>query len=235
MRSSPLQIDRLKAFPDFRELPDDAARSLVSRLRVTHVDAGTTLVMQGSPCAYFPLVLSGQARIYVTDPDGREITLYRLGPGQGCVLAAACAICNLPLPGSVDVETGGEGLFIPAPLFRDWVEHHSFWRDYAFSLIAHQLGKVLAVTNDLAFRNLDSRIAAFLLQQVGESDDSLRMTHQQLADELGTRREVTSRILKQMENQRLVHLARGHIQIIDRSGLRQRAAPAAFAFSDKSY
>lgn len=235
MRSSPLQIDRLKAFPDFRDLPEDAARGLLSHVRVTHVEADTTLVVQGSPCAYFPLVISGQARIYVTDPNAREITLYRLGPGQGCVLAAACAICDLPLPGSVDVETGGEGLFIPAPLFRDWVEHHSFWRDYAFSLIAHQLGRVLAVTNDLAFRNLDSRIAAFLLRQVGDTGDCLRITHQQLADELGTRREVTSRILKQMENEKLVRLARGQVRIVDRRGLRHRAAPVAFEFGDKSY
>ncbi|MCB1036516.1 MAG: Crp/Fnr family transcriptional regulator [Acidobacteria bacterium] len=229
-------LERVQSFPDFHALPEPAARDLQAGAQVQRAGADTLLALQGAPCEFFPLVLSGRARIFVTDLDGRQITLYRLGPGQGCVLAAACSVSDEPLPGSVVVEASGEGLFIPAPVLRAWVERHPFWRSYVFSLIARQLGQVVAITNDLAFRHLDSRIAGFLLQEAAETGGVVQTTHQSLALELGTRREVASRILKSFEHDGLVRLERGAVRLLDREALQERAgecAPAAVV-GDKS-
>ncbi len=219
--------DRLRGFPDFAKLPDETGAELQEKVSITCVSAHETLAAQGEPCLYFPVVLSGQARIFAMDEDGREITLYRLDPGEGCVLAAACSLSEEPMPGSVTVEAAGEGLFIPAALFRAWVERHTFWREYVFRLIAHQLGRVVAITNELAFRRLDTRIAALLVRQ-GTLNQRLELTHQAVALELGTRREVVSRILKGFEQDGLVKLERGVIQLRDHPGLTKRAGLGSF-------
>ncbi len=216
-------LERLQSFPDFQELPEEVARDLVRETRVQSVSTETILTVQGSPCSFFHVVLRGRARIFVTSIEGREMTLYRLGPGEGCVLAAACAVSEEPLPGSVVVEAGAEGLFIPAVTLRDWVEKHPFWRRYVFSLIAQQLGRVLAITNNLAFQHLDARIANFLLQEAEASAGIVRATHQTIALELGTRREVTSRILKRFEQDGLVRLERGAVRLLDRERLADQA------------
>lgn len=217
----------IRNFPDFAALPDAAGDDLVQRSRVLPVPSNKVVAVQGSPCEFFPLVLSGRARIYAMDEDGREITLYRIGPGDGCVLSAACSVSDAPLPGFVTVEVGGEALFIPAEVFRSWVEEHRFWRDYVFTLVARQLGQVVAVTNDLAFRRLDARIAAFLLNSLENDGEAVRVTHHAVAMEVGTRREVASRILKDLELDGILELGRAVVRVRDRRALAERAAHAA--------
>lgn len=216
-------FDRLRSFRDFAEMPDEAGTELARRARVLPVNAQEMLATQGSPCTVFPLVLAGRARIFVMDDEGREITLYRLSPGDGCVLAAACSVSDMPLPGFSICEVTGEGLFIPSATLRSWIDRHSFWREYVFSLVAKQLGQVVAVTNDLAFRRLDTRIASFLLQGAERSGGVVRATHQEVALEVGSRREVVSRILKGFEQDGLLTLERGAIRVEDRRGLAARA------------
>lgn len=221
----PATAEALRAFRDFSDLSDEAGSELPERAVILRVDAEQVLATQGSPCEYFPLVLSGRARIFTMDEDGREVTLYRLDPGDGCVLAAMCALSDAPLPGSVVVEAAGEGMLIPARILRGWVERHTFWRQYVFSLVARQLGQVLAITNELAFRRLDTRIAAHLLRSSEPDGTEVRATHQAIALEVGTRREVVSRILKEFEQAGVVSLGRGVVRLIDRPALRRQANP----------
>lgn len=216
-------IDRLRTFTDFGALPDEAGEDLTSEGQLAFVESGFVMSRQGDSMAVYPLVLSGRARIFVMDEDGREITLYRLEPGDGCVLAATCAISETPSPGFSVVEAAGEALLIPATALRNWVDRHPFWRDYVFSLIARQLGAVVAVTNELAFRRLDTRIAGFLLRSAGSPSRRIEMTHQAIALEVGTRREVVSRILKGLEQEGLLRLERGSIEVRDPGALAARA------------
>lgn len=222
MAVSPL-IERLRTFEDFAAVPDDAASALDEQAQIMSVDAGRTLNAQGAPCVVFPLVLSGCARIFVTDADGREITLYRLRPGHGCVLAATCAVTGIMSPGFTVVETAGDAAVIPAEALRSWIDRFPFWRNYVFTLVARELSHVLSVTNDLAFRRLDSRIASLLLEQDGETPGEVRMTHEAVAREVGTRREVASRILKGLEQDGVVALERGVIRVRDSDALADRA------------
>ena len=220
-------LDRVRSFPDFAQMPIEAGADLVESGLVRSVTPDEILATQGSYPQFFPLVLSGQARIYAMDEDGREFTLYRVHPGDGCVLAAACSVSGEPLPGFVVIESAGEALLIPADALRAWVDRHRFWRDYVFSLVARQLGQVVAVTNALAFQRLDVRIAGYLLRGANGPDSSIRATHHAVAMEVGTRREVASRILKELEQAGLVSLGRGVIHVRDRQALARRAEQSA--------
>ncbi|MCH9648887.1 MAG: Crp/Fnr family transcriptional regulator [Deltaproteobacteria bacterium] len=217
---------RLRDFPDFAALPQDEAQELEQRSRVLSLAADTEIGAQGSSCDFFPLVLSGRARIFTMDDTGREITLYRLGPGEGCVLAATCAISQAPLPGSAVVEEAGDGLILPSSELRFLVNNFAFWRDYFFTLVSRQLGQLIAITNDLAFRHLDARIAQFLLESPS-AQRIVKTTHQAVALEVGTRREVASRILKSFEREGLIALERGRIRLRDAGALARRAGATA--------
>lgn len=229
---TPARVDSLRSFSAFQAMPNEVESDLLTGANVLSVPSGRILSSPGEQSPYYPLVMSGRARIYVTDSEGREITLYRLDPGDGCVLAATCSICNLPSPGFAVVEVGGDALLIPATTLRAWVESHTFWRDYVFSLIALQLGHVLAIVNELAFERLDTRIALFLLRNVTNGTDRVRATHQAIAHEIGTRREVASRILKQLERDGLLALERGCVRVRDQSALEKLAGSVFNPFGD---
>ena len=111
---TPAQVDTLRTFRSFEAMPGNVALDLASGANVLRVPSGRILGSPGEAPSVYPLVLSGRARIFVTDEEGREVTLYRLEPGDGCVLAATCSICDLPSPGFAVAEVGGEALLIPA-------------------------------------------------------------------------------------------------------------------------
>jgi CRP/FNR family transcriptional regulator len=220
-------LDRLRSFPDFAPIPEQAATEIQSEVHLSAIKGQELFAAQGGQCRHFLILLSGQARIFTMSAEGREITLSHLDPGVGCVIAAACCIGGDPLPCSVTIEAAGEGLLIPPPLFRRWVEDHTFWRDYVFKLIASQLGQVVAITNELAFDRLDARIASHLVRQATRGQ-RLESTHQDVALELGTSRAVVSRILKEFEQEGLVTLQRGAICLRNFGALTERAGLSGF-------
>ncbi len=221
MNDQPL-LDRLRAFPDFTDIPHETATEFNREVQLFSVRSQELLAAQGSPCRHFLILLSGQARIFTMAADGREITLFHLNPGAGCVIAAACCIGGDPLPGSVTIESAGEGLYIPASVFRTWFDQHTFWREYVLKLIARQLNQVVAITNEVAFQRLDARIASFLVRQA-YNGERLETTHQSVALEVGSRRVVVSRILKEFEQEGLVTLQRGAILLRNPGALTEKA------------
>ena len=226
MTQHPL-LDRLRSFADFSDFSEDAAAAFCREVQLNSVRAQQILAKEGSPCRQFLILLEGEARIYSTGVDGREMTLFHLGPGEGCIIAAICCIGGEPLPASAMIQSAGEGVFIPALVFRSWVENHSFWRGYVFRLIARQLGQVMAITSELAFQRLDARIASLLVRQSGQGE-RLSVTHQSVARELGTHRVVVSRILKGFEDEGLVALERGAIHLRNPGALTERAGLLGF-------
>jgi CRP/FNR family transcriptional regulator len=168
-----------------------------------------------------PLVLSGTVRVFKTGESGREITLYRLEAGEGCILTAACILNRLHFPAHAVTESSVNAFAIPADTFRDWVHHFDIWRDYVFQLLGRRLDTIIAVVEEVAFRRLDVRLVEYLTQAVARSGDKcIRKTHEALAAELGSSREVISRLLKDFERAGLVVLARGSVTINEVDGLR---------------
>lgn len=184
--------------------------------------ANTTLSLPGSFCEALAIVATGTVRVYQVAESGREITLYRLHAGDSCVLTASCILGQRPFPVVASTEETLEALLIPAPILRDWIARSAFWQEYVFGLLASRLAEVITVLEEVAFRRLDARIAEFLLERQGNSP-TLDLTHQQIALELGTAREVVSRILRDLEREGIISRGRGTLNLLKPEALKTLA------------
>lgn len=218
-----LQQRLRSAFPEL--LADDSA--LLERfLRETVVRTlppGQVVCQQGDSCGFLPLLLSGRARVFKSAESGREITLYRIDAGDSCVLTASCIMSDIPFPALAVSATEVEAVLIPAGSVRAWMGGAAAWRRYLFGLVARRLADVIAVVEEVAFRRLDARVAAWLLEH-GAGDGVVRTTHQELAVDLGSSREVVSRILRDLENDGLIRRQRGEVVLLDTVRLKRLAA-----------
>ena len=208
-------------FPFLQEA--DAAFLDVFFDHVSHValPAGQFICMEGNRCAVLPLALAGQARVYKIAASGREITLYRIPPGESCILTASCIMSQRIFPAFAVAETDMEALAVPAHLLPVWFDQHAVWRTYAFDLLSRRLSSVIELVEEVAFQHVDTRLAAYLTH-AASADGRIERTHEVVAADLGTSREVVSRLLKDFEQDHLVALSRGVIQIRDRTGLEKK-------------
>lgn len=188
------------------------------------LEAGTFIRMEGDECTNFALVLDGVARVYKSGPTGREITLYRIEPGEGCVLTASCIVGGDVFPAFAVAETDVFAAVVPASDFRRWVARYPEWQTFVFRLVSGRLVNVITVVEEVAFLRLDARVAAFLLH-AGDGG-VVHTTHDRIADELGSSREVVSRVLKEMENSGTISLSRGKITLLKEHDLRRIASGA---------
>jgi CRP/FNR family transcriptional regulator len=187
------------------------------------LDAPQSICHQGDQCGHLALVLSGTARVYKLGENGREITLYRIGPGESCILTASCIISGKPFPAIAVSETPIEALVVSTAEVKRWTDLYPVWRNYIFSLISDRLGDVISVVEEIAFRRVDRRLASYLLQPgIASDSEDIRITHQAIASDLGSSREVISRILKEFEHQGLISVTRGVVHINDRQKLAEK-------------
>lgn len=182
------------------------------------VPTGTVLFDAHAPCQGFPLVLSGEVAVYRQSADGRRLELYRVGPGELCLVSAACLFRQTPLSATGMTSRDSELLLIPPPLFHRWLEQEHFRAD-VMGLFAQRMADLTALVDAVAFQRLDQRLAAALLGHGPE----LSVTHQVLADQLGTVREIVSRLLHRFEREGWVELGRERIRILDSAALRAQA------------
>ncbi len=183
------------------------------------VPAGTVLFSENAPCQGFPLVLEGEIKVSRQSSDGRTLELYRVVAGELCLVSSACLFRNQPLMADGITTKPSSLLVIPPKLFTQWLENASF-RNEVLGLFAERMADLTGLIDAVAFHKLDQRLAGALL---GRGQD-LTLTHQQLADELGTVREIISRLLRRFEREGWVELAREHIHIRNSAALRAIAA-----------
>ena len=193
--------------------------------QVHHIPAGAPIAWEGDACDQLAIVLAGTVRVYKVGESGREITLYRIEETESCVLTASCILSRTQFPALAVAETDVEAVLIPAYVLRDWVARYEPWRDYVFNMMSQRLADVIATVEEVAFRRMDARIAEFLAE-LGENGATIPITHQEIASELGTAREVVSRILKDLERGGLIALSRGAVTLLDVDGLDARAVMA---------
>ncbi len=182
------------------------------------IPKGTFISLEGDRCNFISFVASGRARVYKLGESGREITLYRLETGESCILTASCILSQRTFPAIAVAETEIEAILIPSEIFRGWIKVHDEISDYVFNLLSDRLGAVIEVIEEIAFKNMDKRIAEFLISRKSNKNE-VKITHQEIAGDLGTSREVVSRILKDFEHEQLVNLSRGTILIKNLDGL----------------
>lgn len=225
MISDVLQRQRiLGTFPFLREAPLGFRTELLDQAALVTLPAGHLICHDGSACALLPLVLSGVGRVYKLGENGREITLYRVQPGESCVVTASCILSDRVFPAFAESETQVEAVVVRPGEVRRWMATSESWRGYVFGLIATRLQEVFGVLDAVLFQRLDQRLIAQLLRaRAAAPGGDIRLTHQALAIELGSSREVISRVLKGLEAQGLLRTARGHIELLDLVALEQRA------------
>lgn len=177
--------------------------------------AGSIILDENSYIQLIPIVLKGSLRVMRTDEDDHEILLYYIKPGESCIMSFLGGIHNETSKVQAIAEEDVELLLIPVSKAGEWVKEFPEWTDFIFKLYHKRFEELLSVVNAVAFQRLDDRLLHLLRQKAQlHHSNEIKITHQQLADELGSTREVVSRVVKQMENNGLVKLARNNIHLV---------------------
>ena len=177
--------------------------------------SGSVIQQEDSYIKAIPLVLTGSLKVMRTDTDGHEILLYYITPGESCIMSFLGGLHNETSKVKAIVEEDAEILFIPVEKASEWVKKFPEWSDFIFKLYHKRFEELLTAVNAIAFQKLDTRLLQLIKQKVElYQSKEIKITHQQLAEELGTAREAVSRVIKQMENEGLVTLSRNKITLM---------------------
>lgn len=209
----------LGLYPSLKTLDQAEIEVLCHPEAVLQAAAGAELFSERQPCSGFPLLLSGSIKVVKSAPSGRELLLYRVAPGGSCVISSSCLLGHTSYTARGIAEMPLQMLMLPAIRFESLMASSTSFRDFVFHLLADRLAELMQLVEEVAFQRLDQRLAKLLL---GKSDPIL-LFHQALAEELGSVREIVSRLLKAFSDQGLVILGREQISVSDRQGLQQLA------------
>ena len=210
----------LDLYPALAGLTAAAAHSLLGEHNILRLPAGAHVFAEHQPCQGFPLLLEGSIKVVKQAANGRELLLYRVSPGGSCIISSSCLLGRSDYNARGIAETPLALLVLPIGKFSGLMMEHAAFRDFVFHLFAERIADLMQLIEEVAFRKLDQRLAALLLGK----GRLLHITHQQLADELGSVREIVSRLLKSFADQGLVKLGREQVEILDPAGLRRLSA-----------
>lgn len=212
--------DLMTAFPALSGLDPCLQNRLPHRRQWLHVPRDGALFAAGDRCQAFPLLISGEIQVMRNTPDGHEIELYRIQPGESCIVSTSCLMGEAHYPARGQAVTDAVLAALPHDLFDDLIAAHPAFRHYVFGLFSERLVSMMQRVEDVAFRSLTRRIAALMLSQ---NDGSLGTTHEKLAAQIGASREAVSRALKKLEDAGCITLARGRIDVAARTRLSAEA------------
>jgi CRP/FNR family transcriptional regulator, anaerobic regulatory protein len=207
----------MQSYPVLKELPPDLLKKLQEQAAPVRASAGRPLFDEGDPCTHYPLLIEGTIRAMKSGPDGNEILLYRLHPGESCVITFTALLGESPYPAMASAETDLTLYTVPRSLFLEMILKSSPFRVFVFRFLSERMAHLMALIDDVAFRRVDQRLASRLLRQA----KPLTITHQMLADDLGTTREVVSRTLESFQESGLLRLGRKRIEVLDRKALQR--------------
>ena len=216
-------MDRFfQIFPFLLDADEEIKDQLLEHVTVVNIQKGDTIFYEGDECKQMAFILSGIVRVYKTGESGKEITLYRLRSGDSCILTASCIFSQSNFPAIAVAEEDVEAALITSHIFRGWINSYEIWRNYTFNLLSQRFSEIMAVLEEVAFRRMDIRIAKLLLTLSEKKNDGLKIKHQDIAMELGSSREVVSRILEQFAYEKILVLKRGTIIIQDMDKLKSK-------------
>lgn len=223
--SAALKQEILAKVPFIDEASPELRNALAENAVVVRLRAGEYFLREGDSCAHFAVVASGRMRVFKLGENGHEITLYHVGPGEACPLNVSCILSETTVPAMACVEDDVEAIVVPAATFRRWIAEHESLRSFVFRMFAGRLTEVMSLVEEVAFRRMDQRLAGRLAElfESDGSDGSVEITHAELAANLGTAREVVSRLLKEFERLDAIRLQRGKIFVRNSALLRTLA------------
>lgn len=200
----------LDLFPALQSIDDAAWLQALTKVRHLSVPAGVTVFHEGDVCQEYILILTGSVRVQKLSESGKEIVLYRVEAGQSCVLTTACLLANEAYHAEAITETAVEAVSIPLSAFLLALSAAPF-REFVFATYGERVTSLVMLIDAIAFGRMDARLAQLLLSMAKDGD--VQATHQVLARELGTAREVVSRLLKEFERHGWLTLQRGSIHL----------------------
>jgi len=203
-----------RLFPVLGALSEQNRQILYKAGQVLDLPQGQMLLQQNQQCQFIPLVLSGQLRVYKLSPNGREMTLFRTGPGETCLMSIACRLKDEEFPALAQVEEAAELFMVPVPVYQDILDRLPEWKDFLILTLYEHLTETMETLEAVAFDRTDRRLATWLLESSANGKGPIRTTHETIAVELGTAREVISRLLGEFKNRGSVALGRGRIEVL---------------------
>ncbi|MBI4979605.1 MAG: Crp/Fnr family transcriptional regulator [Spirochaetes bacterium] len=215
----------LDVFPFLKTIGAAESKKFFAQAMYRKLTRGTTLLDSGDRCSNLPFILEGCIRIYKISENGREITLYRIEKGDSCILSTTCLFNEERFPATAVAEEDVEALFVPTQLVHELFETSSIWRTFVLGLYAHRLSLVIELVEEVVFQRLDVRIAQYLLSP-RTPGKTIAITHEKIAFDLGSAREVVTRILRDFEKRGLISQERGSITIVDAEELRRQGMSA---------
>lgn len=207
-------------FADWAGLDESARGLLVEQGRLVDIPEKTVVFGPGAVASHFLLLLSGTVRVQQLAEGGREIVLYRVQAGESCVLTTACLLADETYSAEGIAESPLQAVMIPRSAFDHLLASSTGFRHMVFSTYARRITGLMRTIEDIAFQRVDVRLAQKLLD-LADEQDCIHNTHQQLASELGTAREVITRQLKEFQRRQWLELARGRIELRERESLQR--------------
>lgn len=205
-----------EAFPVWNKLHSGQQDLILSNLRFQTVKKGTMLHNGDTECTGLLLVKSGQLRAYILSDEGREITLYRLFDRDLCLFSASCIMRSIQFEVSIEAEKDTDLWVIPAAVYQRIMEESAPVSNYTNELMASRFSEVMWLMEQVMWKSLDKRVADFLLEEAAiEGTSELKLTHEIIANHLGTHREVITRMLRYFQSEGMVKLSRGAVAILD--------------------
>lgn len=208
----------IDAFPQLARLPAEIAKILASQSQVVSLPAGSRIFRPGQLPGNYLLLLEGSVRVQQVGENGREIVLYRVLPGQSCTLTTTCLLGHEGYPAEGIAEAGMKAVAIPSQVFDDLVARSPEFRRFVFEAFGNRIAGLFRLVEEVAFSRIDIRLAHKLIE-LSRGGRTVAATQQQLASELGTAREVVSRILSEFKRRGWVTLGRGTIAVTGRADL----------------
>ena len=221
---SNLKSRLVTAVPGLADADDALLEQLLESAQVVKLDRDRFVFHAGDLCQAFLILLDGEVRVQLTSASGREVTLYRIGPGGSCILTTSCLLSNEHYPAEAIAESDVEALAIPVSSFQSALESSQWFRRFVFDGFSSRLTSVIQKIEQIAFTAIDVRLAAVLLDLDRKGVE--KITHQDIAVELGTAREVVSRHLKRFESEGWVQLGRGQVSLTNRAQIEALARPS---------
>ena len=207
-------------FPVWNQLTADQKNRIQKGLITRKVEKGTILHNGNMDCTGLLLVKSGQLRAYILSDEGREITIYRLFDRDMCLFSASCMMRSIQFDMTIEAEKDTEFWIIPTEIYKSIMEESAPVANYTNELMAARFSDVMWLIEQIMWKSLDKRVASFLLEESSiEESDTLKLTHEAIANHLGTHREVITRMLRYFQSEGIVKLSRGTVMILDKEKL----------------
>lgn len=207
----------IEKFPALDNMESSAKALLMEQVTYRSAPQGCMLFSEGNLCKGYVLLLSGSVKVQKVSQSGREIVLYRVEERETCIMTANCLLANSDYHAQGIAETDIELAIIPQGCFNQLLGASELFRNFVFEVYAQRMSTLMLLIEEVVFKKLDERLAKLLLEKA--SQQTLSITHQDLATELGSVREVVSRQMKNFERQGLISLSRGKISICDKEAL----------------